>query len=86
MIESGIPGYELVAWFAAFFPAGTPQPIADKLSTWLNEIQSTDETRQFLLRLATETFPGSPRSLAGFQRSEIDKWGAIVRAAKIEPQ
>ena len=86
MMESGVPRYDLVAWFAAFLPAGTPQPIADRLSAWLNQIQATDEAREFLLKLATETFPGSPKSLAGFQRSEIDKWGAIVRAAKIEPQ
>jgi len=86
MAESGVAGYELVAWFAAFLPSGTPPQIADKLSIWLNQIQASDETREFLLKLATETFPGSPQSLAAFQRSEIDKWGAIVRAAKIEPQ
>jgi tripartite-type tricarboxylate transporter receptor subunit TctC len=86
MAEAGVAGYDLVAWFAAFLPAGTPAAIADKLSLWLNQIQASEEAREFLLKLATETFPGSPQSLAAFQRSEIDKWGAIVRAAKIEPQ
>ncbi len=86
MAEAGVPGYDLVAWFAAFLPAGTPPAIADKLSVWLNQIQATHEAREVLLKLATETFPGSPRELARFQLSEIDKWGAIVRAAKIEPQ
>lgn len=86
MAEAGVPGYDLVAWFAAFLPAGTAPAIADKLSGWLNQIQATDEARERLLNLATETFPGSPRALAAFQLSEIDKWGAIVRAAKIEPQ
>jgi tripartite-type tricarboxylate transporter receptor subunit TctC len=86
MAEAGVAGYDLVAWFAAFLPAGTPAPIADKLSAWLNQIQATDEAKEFLLKLATETFPGSPQSLKTFQASEIDKWGAIVKAAKIEPQ
>jgi len=86
MVEAGVPGYEIFAWFAAFLPAGTPPAIADKLSAWLNQIQATDEAREFLLKLATETFPGSPASLKKFQASEIDKWGQIVKAAKIEPQ
>lgn len=86
MAQAGVSGYDLVAWFAAFLPAGTPSAIADKLSDWLNQVQATEEAREFLLKLATETFPGSPKSLAVFQASEIEKWGGIVRAAKIEPQ
>ncbi len=86
MAEAGVSGYDLFAWFAAFLPANSPPEIATQLSAWLNEIQSRDETKQFLLKLATEVFPGSPQSLTTFQASEIKKWGNIVRIAKIQPQ
>ena len=51
-----------------------------------NQIMATEETKKVLLNVATDTFPGSPEQLRKFQAAEIDKWGEIVKAAKIEPQ
>lgn len=86
MAETGLAGYDLGAWFAAFLPPQTSPQIAQKLSGWLNQIMAMEETKKFLLNVATDTFPGSPEALKKFQAAEIDKWGAIVKAAKIEPQ
>jgi tripartite-type tricarboxylate transporter receptor subunit TctC len=86
MAETGLTGYDLGAWFAAFLPPHTPPQIAQKLSDWLNQIMAMPETKKFLLNVATDTFPGSPEALRKFQAAEIDKWGIIVKAAKIEPQ
>jgi hypothetical protein len=47
---------------------------------------ATDETRAFLARLGAEPFAGSSDLLAKHTVAEIDKWGRIIKAAKVEPQ
>jgi tripartite-type tricarboxylate transporter receptor subunit TctC len=86
MAESGFPGFDLTPWWGVVVPAGTPQPVVDKLAAWFNQITASDETRKFLENLATDPFPGSPESMAALIRIEIEQWGKYVRLAKIEPQ
>jgi len=86
MKESGFPGYDLTPWWGVVVPAGTPKPIVDKLAAWFNQITASEETHKFLANLATDTFPGSPESMAALVRTEIEQWGKYVRLAKIEPQ
>src|SRR5262249_48679707 len=47
MTELGIP-MDLTGWWAAMVPAGTPQPVIDKIHKWFVEMVSTDETKAFL--------------------------------------
>src|SRR5258708_27702402 len=70
--EAGVAAYDLVAWFAAFLPAGTPPPIAHKLSLSLNHIQPTHEARAFRLKPATQPFPSSPPPRAPFPPPQTD--------------
>jgi tripartite-type tricarboxylate transporter receptor subunit TctC len=84
MAESGFPGFDITPWWAVFVPAGTPQPIIDKLEGWFNQILTTRETKDFLLRIASDAMPGNQKMLADLLKSEIDKWGEYVRIAKIE--
>ena len=86
MAESGFPGFELVAWWAVWGPAGLPQPITDKLAGWLNEIVATDETKQFFARTGAVPFLGNGKTLNDFEIAEIEKWGKIFRAAGVEPE
>jgi tripartite-type tricarboxylate transporter receptor subunit TctC len=86
MAESGFPGFELVAWWAVWGPAGLPQPITDKLAGWLNEIATTDETKQFFARTGAVPFLGNGKVLHDFEIAEIEKWGKIFRAAGVEPE
>ena len=48
MTEAGVPGVELLTWFAAMVPSATPRPIVDKINSWFNEVLATEETRKFL--------------------------------------
>ena len=59
MIEAGVGSFEFSPWWGAFVPAGTPQPIVAKLGAWMNQIARTEETRQFLERIAR--FNAKPR-------------------------
>ena len=86
MIESGFPGFEISSWWGLVVPAGTPKPIIDRLAGWMHEIAAMDETKAFLAKVATDVMDGTPEQMAVMLRQEYDRWGRIVKLAKIEPQ
>jgi tripartite-type tricarboxylate transporter receptor subunit TctC len=87
MKEAGFPDFgELIAWWAVFVPAGTPQPVVAKLEGWFNQIAASDDTKKFLNNLGSDPFLGNSKMLAALLASDIQKWGEYVKLAKIEPQ
>jgi tripartite-type tricarboxylate transporter receptor subunit TctC len=86
MIEAGVPGYDLTAWFAAFVPAKTPQPIVAKLNAALNAVIADKATQDVLLAAGIEPLTGTPDELRAFVASETKKWADIVKAAGIQPE
>jgi tripartite-type tricarboxylate transporter receptor subunit TctC len=86
MIEGGVPGYEVTSWLAVYAPAGTPRPIIDKLNGWFNQVMANDEFRKSMASINYDLYPGTPEQLEKFHLSELEKWGRLIRAAKIEPQ
>src|SRR6201999_194070 len=76
--ESGLPGYELVAWQGIVAPAGTPRPIVDALAAQIAKLLSAPETRDKMTALALEILPGStPDSFGAFIKTEDDRWADI---------
>ncbi len=84
MKEAGIPDFELVSWFAVALPAKTPREVVDRIAAQFNEITNDAETRAFFEKVGGEPFPGTPDSLAAFIKTEIDRWGDLVKKAGIE--
>jgi tripartite-type tricarboxylate transporter receptor subunit TctC len=83
--ESGLPGYELVAWQGIVAPSGTPRPIVDALAAQIAKLLSAPETKDKLTTLALEILPGStPDSFAAFIKSEVDRWADIVKKSGAE--
>ncbi len=86
MIEGGVPGYDVTSWLAVYAPAGTPRPIIDKLNGWFNQVMTNDEFKKSMANINYDLYPGTPEQLEKFHLSELEKWGRLIRAAKIEPQ
>jgi tripartite-type tricarboxylate transporter receptor subunit TctC len=84
--ESGVPGYEMVGWFAAYVPAKTPNDIVTRLNAEIVRILATPEAKARLASVGIETFTSTPEGLAQFQRVETAKWAKLVKAAGIEPE
>jgi tripartite-type tricarboxylate transporter receptor subunit TctC len=83
--ESGLPGFEIVGWFGIFAPAGTPKPVIAKLNKEINELLRMPDTQK---RFATEGLVpggGTPEDLGKFLRSEISKWGALIKQIGLQP-
>ncbi len=86
MIESGVNGFVADGWLALFFPAHTPMDITRKLADLTNQVMTTDAAREFLRKVYSEPWPGSPETLAKSVVEENAKWGEIVRKAGIQPE
>jgi tripartite-type tricarboxylate transporter receptor subunit TctC len=76
--ESGVPGYEVTAWFGLFAPKGTPREITAKLHTATLKALKSSETRERLGREGLETVGNSPAEFATYLQSEARKWAKAV--------
>lgn len=84
--ESGIPGYELVGFIAAFAPAKTPEPIVRKLNEEIGKILRDKEFADSLAAAGVDAAPTSPAELRDWVVSETRKWHDLARAAGIQPE
>ena len=84
--EQGIPGFDGVAWIAFAAPAGTPKPIVDRLHAETVKILALPEIRERLVSLGTEPVGNTPEEFSAYLRSEIAKWGKVVKesGAKVD--
>jgi tripartite-type tricarboxylate transporter receptor subunit TctC len=85
--EAGLPAFEASAWNALFAPKGTPKPIVDKLSDALSKALDDEGVRKRLLELGSD-IPDGPRrggvALGALVKSEVDKWGKVIKEAGAE--
>jgi tripartite-type tricarboxylate transporter receptor subunit TctC len=84
--ESGLPGFEVSAWYGLLAPAGTPRAVVDRLNAEAKRILAQPDVRQRLRGEAFETPSDTPEGMAAAIRAELAKWAAVVKAAGIRPQ
>jgi tripartite-type tricarboxylate transporter receptor subunit TctC len=81
VIESGLPGYEVTAWFGVFAPAGLPKAIRDRLNADITAVIKTPDMQKRLHDLGAEPDEGSADAFATFARAEVGKWAGVVKKA-----
>jgi len=86
MMESGVPDFESTLWFAVFAPARIPSALVKKLNQDMVEVLQMPSFQSSMLSQGAEVAPCSPEQLTVFVKSEIVKWGEIIRAIGIKPQ
>ena len=77
--ESGINGAEATSWTGILAPAGTPAPIIARLNTELRAILQLPEIRSRLTSDGAEPAGGTPAAFGAYLKSELEKWGKVVR-------
>jgi tripartite-type tricarboxylate transporter receptor subunit TctC len=80
MEEAGLPGYEHLLWNAIFVPAATPKDIVARLDAELVKAVNSPDVRERFAALGAEPASRTSEQMAAYLRSEIDKYGKIVRA------
>jgi tripartite-type tricarboxylate transporter receptor subunit TctC len=87
MAESGLPGYQLIAWQGLVAPAGTPRNIVDTLAAQIAKMLADPATGGRFATLAIEPLPGStPDSFAAYIKTEVDRWATIVKSSGAEAE
>jgi tripartite-type tricarboxylate transporter receptor subunit TctC len=84
MVESGYPGFEAVPWFGLVAPAGTPQPIVDKVHRETVRILALPGMRKRLEELGLDVIGSTPAEFAAVIKSEIPQWAAVIKGAGIK--
>ena len=82
--ETVVPGFEMGAWQGVVVPAGTPAPIIDKLNTEIRRaLQSPEMTKQ-LKAQGAQALGSTPQEYATYIKSEIARWGEVVKEANVK--
>jgi tripartite-type tricarboxylate transporter receptor subunit TctC len=81
--ESGVPGYESVAWYGLFGPARLPAGMVSLLYREVAAISKSDEVRTRMLADGLEPLATTPQALGEFLAREIDKWIRVAKSAGI---
>ncbi|WP_218508947.1 tripartite tricarboxylate transporter substrate binding protein [Variovorax sp. dw_308] len=87
--ESGINGlkdFEVVSWQAIFVPAGTPAPIIDRLHSEIRTILAKSDMQEKLTGFGMAPADMTTTQIATFQKAEVDKWAAVIKAANIKAE
>ena len=80
-ISETVPGYEAYTWFGVLVPAGTPQPIVDRLSRESMKILNSDEIKTRFAEVGAEPVGGTPQQFADFMAAETVKWAKVIKAS-----
>jgi tripartite-type tricarboxylate transporter receptor subunit TctC len=84
--EAGVPGYVASDWWGILAPAGTPQPIVDKLHGAIEEVLQSADTQKYLDQQGATPLHMSSAEFGKFIQSEIAKWGPVVKAAGMKTE
>lgn len=84
--EAGLPGFEMLSWFALLAPAGTPRPIINRLNAETIKALALPDVKSITAAQGTEAMPGTPEQLGDYIKSEIARIGKIARSAGIKVQ
>jgi tripartite-type tricarboxylate transporter receptor subunit TctC len=86
MIEAGVPGFEISAWYMMFAPKSMPKDVVQKINGAVNKAIADPEVAQRLGAQGVAFVGGSVRGAEGFLSSEVDRWGGIIKAANIKAE
>jgi len=82
--EAGVPGYDFSAWFGVYAPARTPTTIVNRLHAVITKAMSAKQVQNVMDFGGMQTVTLGPDAFRAFNIAEIDKLGALIKAAGIE--
>jgi tripartite-type tricarboxylate transporter receptor subunit TctC len=84
--EAGVPGYVAADWWGILAPAGTPQPIVDKLHDAIEEVLHSADTMKYLDQQGAAPLHMSSSEFGAYIAAEMTKWGPVVQKAGIKAE
>jgi tripartite-type tricarboxylate transporter receptor subunit TctC len=84
--EAAVPGYEATIWLGIMAPAGTPQPIVDKLNSEIQKALAKPELKEQWAKQGAVPMVMTPSEFDAYIRKDIEKWAQVVKVAGIKPE
>jgi tripartite-type tricarboxylate transporter receptor subunit TctC len=84
--ENGLPGFDVTDWQGLLAPAKTPAAVVDRLNRETIRILGERDVKERLAAAGLQVVTNTPTQFAEFIRTEIDKWGKVIRSAGIKPE
>jgi tripartite-type tricarboxylate transporter receptor subunit TctC len=84
--EQGLKDFEVVVWHGMYMPKGTPREAVDKVNSALRAALKDPAVAGRLAELGAQVVPEAKQTPAGLRdwlKSEIDKWGPVIRKAGV---
>ena len=82
--EAGIPKMDIDYWIGIGAPAGTPQPLVDKLNKDINAALAQPEAKKKLGEMGLTAVANTPAQATQLVNSEIQRWSAVIKQAGIK--
>jgi tripartite-type tricarboxylate transporter receptor subunit TctC len=86
MSASGLSGFETIAIFGILAPAGTPAAIIARLNHDMVSFLNRPDTKEKFISLGTEVATSTPADMGAKIKSEMTKWGKVLKDAGISPE
>lgn len=84
--EAGLPGYLMSVWIAVVAPAGTPQPVRDRIHALVQTMQKDEAAKRAMAAAGLDLMTMSQVEFAAFVKAEYVRWEGIVKNAGVERQ
>jgi len=78
--EAAIPGFNTGIWYGLLAPAGTPQPVIDKLNVAINEALKDQTLLSNFGKQGLDPLGGTPAEFASYIKSETERWASVVQS------
>ncbi len=86
VLAAGVAGYNVASWNALAAPAGTPGEVISRLNLAAREALGAPAVRERLGKLGVSLHASTPAELHNLLQSDIKRWAAVIRQARIEPE
>jgi tripartite-type tricarboxylate transporter receptor subunit TctC len=85
-VAETLPGYEIITWFGVLAPAGTPQPVLERLDREFRQALDKGDVRSKLGEMGVTIDAGGPAAFASLTKAEIAKWSRLIRVLGLKPE
>jgi len=84
--EAGVSGYDIILWYGAVMPTGTPAMAVSRLNAEINKALKLQDVQQRLASLGADPLGGSAADFGAYIKSEVAKYTKVVRDARLQQQ
>ena len=82
-VAESVPGYEAMSWYAMIAPAQTPPAVIAKIHAETARALKSPEIVDVLVKAGADPLGNTPAEATAFVKLEIERWGKVIRQAKV---